>query len=89
MWRRSRQIDANSSANGIVNATISAPRMIAKEQKENHNDQDDALGQVVQHRVRGQLQQIAAIQERDDRSRPGGSTCSFSSFDLGVDALER
>ena len=33
MWRRSRQMEANSSANGIVIATISAPRMLPRNRK--------------------------------------------------------
>ena len=69
-WRecgcRSRQIDANSSENGMVSATISAPRTLPRNRNRMIDHQDDALGQVVQHRVGGVVHQVAAVEERND-----------------------
>ena len=59
-------MDANSSENGMVSATISAPRTLPRNKNKMIDDQHDALGQIVQHRVRGEVHQIAAIQERHD-----------------------
>ena len=36
---------------------------IAEEQEENDDDKDDSLGQVVKHRVRRQVQEVASIKE--------------------------
>ena len=59
--------------NGERNDQCSAN--IAEEEKEDDHHQDDALGQVVQHRVRGVVQQVAAVEERNDlhsrREEPG------------------
>ncbi len=41
-----------------------APRTLPRKSKQNDGDQDHALGQVVQHRVRGEVQQVAAVDER-------------------------
>ena len=39
---------------------------VAEKQKQNDDHQDDALGQIVQHGVRGELHQFAAIDERNN-----------------------
>ena len=43
---------------------------VAEKEKENDRDQDHSLGQVVQHGVRGEVEQVAAIDEGSDASRP-------------------
>ena len=63
---RSRQIDANSSENGMVSGHDERAANVAEEQKQNDRHQDEALGQVVQHGVGGELHQIAAIDEGND-----------------------
>ena len=39
---------------------------VAQEQEQDHRHQDDAFGQIVQHGVRGVVQQVAAVEERHD-----------------------
>ena len=39
---------------------------VAQEKKQNDRDQDHSFGQVVQHGVGGEVNQIAAIDERND-----------------------
>ena len=51
---RNRQRDDESGTN------------IEKKQEENDADQNHAFGQVVHHRVQGEMKQIAAIQHGDD-----------------------
>ena len=58
---------------------------IPQEEKENDHHQDDALGQIVQNRVRGVVQQVAAIEERNDLDSRGQNLI-VELFDLGVDA---
>ena len=84
--RRSRQMEANSSENGMVSATISAPRDIAQEQEQNDDDQDDAFGQVVQHGVGGEMHQVAAIEERNDL-HAGGQNVVVQLLHFGVNGL--
>ena len=36
---------------------------VAEEEKQNDHDQDHSLGQVVQNGVRGEVQQVAAVDE--------------------------
>ena len=38
---------------------------IAEKDEQDDRDQDDALGQVVQHGVRGQMHQVAAIEDAE------------------------
>src|SRR5580704_19627811 len=58
---------------------------IPQEQKENDHHQDDALGQIVQNGVRGVMQQIASVEERNDlHSR--GKDLIVEFFYLGVDS---
>ena len=38
---------------------------ISEKDKQDDRDQDDSFGQVVQHRMRGQMHQVAAVEERD------------------------
>ena len=45
---------------------MNAPRTLPRKNKQDDHHQDDALGQVVQHRVRGEVDQIAAIEEGND-----------------------
>ena len=58
---------------------------IPQEEKENDHHQDDALGQIVQNRVGGVMQQIAAIQEGNDLDSLGQNLI-IELFDLGVNA---
>ena len=39
---------------------------VSQEEKENNNHQDDPFGQVVQHGMGGEVQQVAAIDEGND-----------------------
>ena len=39
---------------------------IPKKEEQNDDDEDDAFGEVMQDRVRGVVQQIAAVEERND-----------------------
>src|ERR1700680_4717615 len=39
---------------------------VSQEHKQDHRNQYDSFGEVVQHRVGGQMHQIAAIQVRND-----------------------
>ena len=40
-----------------------APRTLPRNSKQNDRDQDHALGQIVQHRVRGEVHQVGAVEE--------------------------
>ena len=44
---------------------------VAQEQEQDDGHKDDALGQVVQHRMRRVMDQVAAIQERNNLHAPG------------------
>ena len=66
MCRRSRQMEANSSENGMVSATMSAPRILPRKINRMIDDQDHSFGEVVQHRVRGVVHQVVAVQVRND-----------------------
>ncbi len=50
----------------MVSATIRRTAKIPEEQKKNQRYQDDSLGQVVEHGVRGVVNQIAAVEKRND-----------------------
>ena len=67
-----RQVAANSSENGMVRATMMRAAHVSEKQKQNDDDQNDAFGQIVQHRMRGEVHQIAAIDEAERSSRPRG-----------------
>jgi hypothetical protein len=85
---RSRQMEANSSENGMVSATINAPRDIAEKDEQDHRHQNDALGQVVQHRVGGEVHQVRCGRETERSSRPAAE--SFVQLvHLGVNRFER
>src|SRR5262249_15355123 len=51
---RNRQSDDQRSTN------------VAQEREQNQTDKNDSFGQIVQHRVRGQVDQIATVQVRND-----------------------
>ena len=42
------------------------PANVAKEDEQNDRDQDDSLGQVMEHGMRGQMDQVASVQVRND-----------------------
>ena len=88
MCRRSRQIEANSSENGMVSATISAPRAFPRNRNRMIDHQNDAFGQVVQHRVRGVVHQIAAVEKRNDLHAPRQDVI-VQLVHLVVDAVQR
>ena len=50
----------------MVKATINATAGVPQKQEENNGHQNDAFGQIVQHRFRGQMHQVAAIEKRHD-----------------------
>src|ERR1700733_7799279 len=60
---------------------------VSQEQEQNDDDQDDALGQIVQHGVRGEFHQFAAIDERNDLY-PGRQNDVVQFVNLGVYSLE-
>ena len=45
---------------------MSAPRTLPRNKKQNDRYQDHSFGEVVQHGVSGEVNQIAAIDERND-----------------------
>src|ERR1700733_7103967 len=59
-YRREQQGEGNGERNdeGASNIT--------EKQEENNRDQDHPLAEVVQHRVQGEMKQIAAVQHRND-----------------------
>jgi len=71
-------MEANNNEKGMVSATMMAPRTLPRRRKELRKQQH-AFGQVVKHGMRGQVHQVATVQERDDLY-PGGRMRSFSSF---------
>src|SRR3982751_2098184 len=66
MCRRSRQIEANSSENGIVHATTSAPRKFPRNRNRISETSRITFGQVMHDRVGRVVDQIAAIKMRND-----------------------
>ena len=62
---------------------------IAQKQEQNDHDQNDSFGQVVQHRVRRVVHQIAAIQIRNDLHARRQDVHRSAAIDLGVDRLQR
>ena len=44
---RSRQMAANSSENGMVMATINAPRMLPRNRNRTSDDENDAFGEIL------------------------------------------
>ena len=63
------------------------PADIPEKQKENDHDQNDALREVVQHRMRRVVHQVAAVDERD-HLYAGRQDVVIQLFDLGVDSRE-
>ena len=63
------------------------PANIPQKQKENDHHQDDALGQIVQNRMRGVVQKIAAI-KKGNHLDSLGQNLVVQFFDLGVDSLQ-
>ena len=61
---------------------------IAQEDEQDHRNQDDAFGQVVHHRAGGQMQEVAAVEERNDL-HAGRKNVIVQLLHLGVDRLER
>ena len=66
MWFRLRQMAANRRENGNGERDDQGAAGIAEEQEEDQGHQDDALGEVVQHRVGGEMEQDAAVEKRND-----------------------
>src|ERR1700761_1978256 len=60
---------------------------IPQKEKENDHHQDDAFGQIMQNGVGGVMQEVAAIEERNDLD-PRGQNLIVEFFDLGVNALQ-
>ena len=57
---------AKSSENGMVSATMRAPRALPRKRNRMIDDQDHSLGQVVQNGVGGEMQQVASVDEGYD-----------------------
>ena len=66
MLLRSRQMEANSKRERNGQGDDERAAKIPEEEKQNHRDQQDSGGQIVQHGVRGEMKQIAAIEKWDD-----------------------
>ena len=79
---RSRQMAANSSENGMVSATMSAPRTLPRNRKRMIDDQNDAFGEIVQHGVRGVSAPGRCGRGTERPSRRAAGYASFSSFTL-------
>ena len=52
---------------------------IAEKEKQDDGNEDDALGEIVEDGVRGEVQQIAAIEKRDDLDARPGRIAGFGS----------
>ena len=61
---------------------------VAEEEKQDDRDQDHALGQVVQHGVGGEVQQVAAVDEGNDLDALGQNLI-VQLLHLLVNAVER
>ena len=59
-------MEANSSENGMVSATINAPRTLPRNRNRMIATRMMPSRQIVQHRVGGVVHQIAAVEERND-----------------------
>ena len=62
---RSRQMAAKSSENGMVSGDDNGAAHVAEKEKQNDDDEDHALSQVVQDGVGGEAEQVAAVDERE------------------------
>ena len=67
---------------------MNAPRRLPEKQEQNHRHQNDAFGQVVQHRMGGVVQQIAAVEVRNDL-HAGRQDVLVQLLHLVVDGLQR
>jgi hypothetical protein len=56
-------MDANKQSEGNGDGDDECAAHIAQKEKENDRDEDDSFGQIVQHGMRGEMDQIAAIEE--------------------------
>ena len=88
IWRRSRQVAANKSEKGIVRHDDRCAAHIAEEEEENDGDQNHALGQIVQHSVRREVEQFAAIDKGNKRNALRQDQI-VELLDPRVDSLER
>jgi hypothetical protein len=61
---------------------------ISQEQKQNNRDQDDALGQIVLHGVRGEMHQVAAVEKWNDLHALGQNV-AVQFRDLLVNEVQR
>ena len=88
MWRRSRQIDANSSENGIVRATIRALRTLPRKRKRTI---DTRMKPSV--RLRSTVRVVWWIRSLRSRNgtifTPGGRIRSLISWTFAMDRLQR
>ena len=62
------------------------PTHIAQKQKQNNYDEDDSLGEVMQHGMGGVVEQVAAIEERYDFDAVGKDAI-VEFVDLLVDTI--
>ena len=66
MWIRSRQMAANSSAKGMVSATMMAPRTLPRNRNRMMETRIMPAVRLSLHRVDGELDQIRAVEEGND-----------------------
>jgi hypothetical protein len=88
IWRNCRQMDANSSAKGMVSATMSAPRDIAQKEEQDDGYQDHAFGRLCRTVCVVYSHQIVCGRGYGTIFTPGGRICSFNSLTISVDAIQ-
>ena len=72
----------------MVSATIKAPRKFPKKEKQYDRNQQYAFGQIVQHRARREMNQVATVQKRD-YLHARWQDALVQLFDFGVDQRQR
>ena len=66
MWRQVEQDRSKKKRERNGERHDERTANVAQEQEKHDDDQDDALAQVVQHGVGGEVHQVAAVKVRDD-----------------------
>ena len=83
------RMKAMSSASGMLSAVMSAARSVPEEEEEDDRDEQHPFDEVVEHRVRRELHEVAAVVVGDD-VHPGRQDVVLPDVvDALVDPLER
>ena len=88
MCAQSRQMNENSSANGIVTATMSAVRTLKRKKPEDHEHEHHAADQVALDGLGRLLDQIACGRSTARSSTSGGSTLAVQRVGHLLDLLQ-